>query len=422
MGLKGNCIAAQSGGPTAVINSAVCGVAHEAMEQADIENIYGAVNGILGVLNEEIMDFGQEQKAVIDGLLHTPSAALGSCRYKLKKIDQSRKEYERILEVFKAHNIRYSFYSGGNDSMDTADKINNLARETGYELRVIGIAKTIDNDLAETDHCPGYGSVIKYNAVTVMEAGRDTESLYTTDTATVVEVMGRNAGWIAAGTALARREEGDAPHLIYMPEAAFSINGFVEDCREVLGKYGRISIVAGEGLKDENGQYLTFQSGDFAKDSFGHQQLGGVAEFLKTVVEQKINVKCRYIKLGTCQRNAMHFGSKTDRDEAYMCGREAVKQAVAGTSGYMVGLKRVSNDPYSSEPALAKLDEVANGEKPVPREWINDRGNFPTEEFIDYARPLIQGEVELPIVDGLPQYVRFKKVLLEKKCPQKKYG
>jgi len=422
MSLKGNCLVAQSGGPTAVINSAICGVIHQAMDMDDIQGIYGGVNGILGVLNEEIMDFAAETRADIDGLLYTPSAAVGSCRYKLKDMESSRDEYQRILEVFQAHNIRYFFYSGGNDSMDTADKIAKLAAEMDYELRVMGIAKTIDNDLAETDHCPGYGSVVKYNSVSIMESGLDTEALYTTDTATVMEVMGRNAGWIAGGTALASREPGQAPHLIYMPEATFSLNNFVEDCREVLAKYGRISIVVGEGLKDENGDYISIQAGDFSKDSFGHVQLGGIAEAIKNVVETKVGVKCRYIKLSTCQRNAMHFASKTDRDEAYMCGREAARQAGQGASGYMVGIKRLSNDPYKSEPALAELEKVANGEKLVPRHWINQRGNFPTSEFIDYVRPLIQGEVEVPIVDGLPKYTRFKKVLLDKKCPQKKYG
>ena len=420
--LKGNCLVAQSGGPTAVINSAVCGVIHEAMEQDQIEGIYGGVNGILGVLNEEIMDFAKETKADIDGLLYTPSAAVGSCRYKLGDINSSREEYERILEVFKAHNIRYFFYSGGNDSMDTADKIARLAKEIDYELRVMGVAKTIDNDLAETDHCPGYGSVVKFNAVSVMEAGLDTEALYTTDTATIIEVMGRNAGWIAGGTAVAAREQGQAPHLIYMPEAAFTVENFIEDCNEVLSRYGRLSIVVGEGLKDAQGNYVSVQAGDFAKDSFGHQQLGGIAEALKSVVETRVGVKCRYAKLATCQRNAMHFASKTDRDEAYMCGREAARQAANGTSGYMVGLKRVTNDPYKSETVLAELAQVANGEKFVPRNWINERGNFPTREFIDYVKPLIEGEVEVPIVDGLPQYTRFKKVLIDKKCPHKKYG
>jgi 6-phosphofructokinase len=417
MPLKGSCIVAQSGGPTAVINASVCGVVQECLKRGEIEGIYGGINGVLGILNEEIFDFRDESSADIEGLKYTPSAALGSCRYKLKSLEESREDYARMLEVFKAHDIRYFFYVGGNDSMDTADKVSQLAKELDYEMRVMGIPKTVDNDLAFTDHCPGYGSVVKFNAASVMEAGRDTDAIWTSDTCTIVELMGRNAGWIAAGAALARREEGDAPHLIYMPEAVFSKERFVEDCKDVLKRFGRIVIVAGEGLKDKDGNYITAAGGEFAKDSFGHVQLGGVADILREIVESEVKVKARYNKLGTCQREAMHFASKTDRDEAYACGEMAVKHAIdEDVTAKMVCLVRESDDPYRCTTGLVDLSKVANAEKPVPREWINERGNFVTEEFIRYVTPLIQGEVEVPIENGLPKYVRLKRSPIQKKC------
>ena len=414
---KGNCLIAQSGGPTAVINASVAGAAEEAMKHPEISGVYAALNGIRGVLLEELFDLGKEPSGHISGLHCTPSAALGSCRYKLKDLQRSRADYERILEVFKAHNIRYFFYAGGNDSMDTADKTAKLAAETGYELVAVGIPKTIDNDLGYTDHCPGYGSVAKYVATVAMEAGRDTEALYTTDTCTVLEVMGRNAGWIAAATGLARRCDEDAPHLIYLPEAAFSLEQFVADVKLAQSKLGRAFIVVGEGLKDKNGNYVTTQTGDFAKDSFGHVQLGGVAEMLKNMVEQEAGFKCRYIKLGTAQRNAMHFASATDAEEAAMCGRAAVQAAMSGVSCKMVTLVRKENaDGYECTTGLADLSAVANGEKKVPAEFINQEGNFITEAFRQYAGPLIRGQVDVEVgEDGLPVYVRLEKHMLDKK-------
>jgi len=285
---KANAIVAQSGGPTAVINSSACGVIQTAMKSDKIERVIGATNGILGVLREDLFDISAEKPETIEALKRTPAAAIGSCRYKLKSLDESRSDYERILDVFKAHNIHYFFYCGGNDSMDTADKVNKLAAETGYELVCMGVPKTIDNDLACTDHCPGYGSVAKYVATCAMSAGKDTEALYTTDTCTILEVMGRNAGWIAAATGLARRVAEDAPHLIYMPEAAFSFDKLVADVKEVYREFGRVFIVAGEGLKDADGNYITADSGAFSRDSFGHVQLGGVAEMLKAVIEKEV--------------------------------------------------------------------------------------------------------------------------------------
>ena len=419
MSPKPNAIVAQSGGPTAVINSSACGVIQQAMKSGKIGRVIGAVNGILGVLKEELFNLSAEKSVTIEALKQTPAAAFGSCRYKLKSLEDSKADFERVLDVFKAHNIHYFFYAGGNDSMDTADKVNKLAKDAGYELTCIGIPKTVDNDLAFTDHCPGYPSVAKYVATCAMEAGRDTEALYTTDTCTILEVMGRNAGWIAAATGLAHRSGEDAPHLIYMPEAAFSFDKFVNDVQEVLKEFGRVFIVAGEGLKDEKGQYVTADSGAFSKDSFGHVQLGGVADMLKAVIEKEVKIKARWNKLGTNQRSAMHFASLTDVKEAHMCGQMAVRYALEGVNGKMVTLVREKGHKYKCTTGLAVLRDVANGEKKVPKEFINDKGNHITDAMRDYVRPLVQGEAPIKIgEDGLPVFMRFKRKPLEKKLPK----
>lgn len=411
-----NCIIAQSGGPTAAINASACGVVQEAMQSGKIGSVLGATNGVLGVLHEELFDISAEAPETIEAMRRTPAAAIGSCRYKLKSLEESRSDYERIIEVFKAHNIRYFFYAGGNDSMDTADKVNKLAAESGYELVCMGVPKTIDNDLAYTDHCPGYGSVAKYVATCAMEAGRDTEALYTTDTCTILEVMGRNAGWIAAATGLASRCPQDAPHLIYMPEAAFSFEKFIADARDVYKRLGRIFIVAGEGLKDKDGNYVTADSGMFSKDSFGHKQLGGVGDMLKAIVEKEVGIKARTNKLGTNQRCAMHFASLTDVNEAYLCGQTAVQKALAGENGKMITLVRQDMPQYQCTTGLASLSDVANGEKKLPPEYINDEGNHITDAMRDYVRPLVQGQAPVTInEDGLPVFMRFTRKPLEKK-------
>ncbi len=408
--LRGNALVAQSGGPTTVINSSLCGIIEECLKSGDIELVYGAHNGIIGVLTEDLFDITKESPEVIRGLRRTPSAAAGSCRYKLKNPQENRRDYDRILEVFKAHDIRYFFYIGGNDSMDTADKVAKLAGEIDYELRVMGAPKTIDNDLAETDHTPGYGSEVKYLATMTMESGRDTEALYTFDTCTIVEAMGRNAGWIAAGAGVAHRNTLDAPHLVYVPEIAFSIERFVADVKQTHKELGMVVVLASEGLKDDSGEYITTQKGQLARDSFGHVQLGGVAETLKNIVEQEVGLKCRYNKPGTAQRNAMHFASLTDSNEAYMVGAEAVRHAVKGGSGKMVTIVRESNNPYRAGTGLAPLAAVANGEKFLPREFMNEAGNHITDECRDYVLPLLKGEVPIEVgPDGLPEYVRFER-------------
>ena len=419
MSSRPNAIVAQSGGPTAVINSSACGVIQEAMKSGKIGSVIGAINGVLGVLGEDLFDISAEKPQTIEALKQTPAAAVGSCRYKLKSLEKSKEDFDRVLEVFKAHNIRYFFYAGGNDSMDTADKVNKLAADAGYELVCMGIPKTVDNDLAFTDHCPGYPSVAKYVATCAMEAGRDTEALYTTDTCTILEVMGRNAGWIAAATGLAHRSEEDAPHLVYMPEAGFAWDRFVSDVEDVLKRWDRVFIVAGEGLKDDNGEYITADSGAFSKDSFGHVQLGGVADMLKAVIEKEVKIKARFNKLGTNQRSAMHFASLADVNEAYMCGQMAVRNALEGVNGKMVTLVREEGPQYKCTTGLAELRDVANGEKKVPKEFINDRGNHITDACRDYIRPLIRGEAPINIADdGLPVFMRFERKPLEKKLPK----
>ena len=420
--LKGNAVVARSGGPTAVINASACGVIQTILANPKtFTGVFGGLNGILGVLNEELYDIGKEDPAEVDRLRRTPSAALGSCRHKLKDINKERGDYERILEVFKAHGVRYFFYIGGNDSMDTADKLGRLAAETDYDLIVMGVPKTIDNDLAFTDHCPGFGSVAKFNATAVMEAGLDTEALYTHDTVTVHEVMGRNAGWIAAATGLARRSPEDAPHIILLPEVPFEIEKFTARVGQCLKEFKRCFIACGEGSKTPDGKYLGEAGGSFATDAFGHTQLGGAGEAVRRIIENEIGVKARTNRAGTAQRNAMHFASKTDADEAYMVGKAAVEAAIKGASGKMVTLQRISNDPYQCTTSLVELEKVANGEKMVPAEFISENGFGVTEAFRAYATPLILGEAPLEIApDGLPVYARLAKHMLPKKTGARK--
>ena len=410
-GPKGQAVIAQSGGPTAVINASVCGIVQEALRHAGVfTGILGAHNGILGVLNEDLFDLARETPEAVQGLRRTPAAALGSCRYKLKDLEADRRDYERILDVFRAHDIRFFFYIGGNDSMDTADKVSRLARDTGYELVVIGVPKTVDNDLAETDHCPGYGSVAKYLATAVMEAGCDNEALYTTNTCTIIETMGRHAGWIAAATGLARHDPQDAPHLVYVPEIPFTFERFVADVRACLDEFGRCVVAAGEGLVDEAGEYITADAGQFAKDSFGHMQLGGVGELLRAVVEKEVGVQARSNKLGTCQRSAMHFASATDVDEAYAAGRAATQRAAEGVTDKMITLVREGSGPddYACTTGTADLRTVANGEKLLPRSFMNAAGNHVTAALRDYVTPLMRGQADVDVgPDGLPRYVRL---------------
>ncbi len=408
--LVGNVLVGQSGGPTAVINASVEGVIAEALNHGCIEEIYGSLNGVLGILNEDFIDLAAESQQTIRALRHTPGAALGTCRYKLKK----QADFERVLEVFKAHNIRYFFYAGGNDSQDTADKISKLAQQQGYELRVIGIPKTIDNDLPVTDHCPGYGSVIKHVATTVREMACDHEGMGQHDLVSILEVMGRNAGWIAAGASLAKRRDHphDPPHIILLPEVAFSPEKFVADVQRVLKREKYCLVVVGEGLVDADGNYVSAAE---ATDAFGHAQLGGAAEYLQGLVEQNLpGVKARTAKLGIAQRAAAHGGSKTDADEAFMAGEAAVEAAVRGETDKMVTLVRGDSDHYTCETGLAPLADIANGVKKLPREWINEDGVSMNFQFVRYATPLVQGETPLAYDNGLPTFAKLEKVRVDK--------
>jgi 6-phosphofructokinase 1 len=403
----------QSGGPTAVINASVAGVISEALNHECIEEIYGTLNGVLGILQEDLIDLASESQQQIRALRHTPGAALGTCRYKLKK----QSDYERVLEVFKAHNIRYFFYIGGNDSQDTADKISKLAQEQGYELRVIGVPKTIDNDLPITDHTPGYGSVIKYAATTVRELACDHEAMGQGDLVSIVEVMGRSAGWIAAGAALAKRRDHphDPPHLIYLPEIPFDQAKCLEDIKRVLKREKFCMIVVGEGLIDADGNYV---AADAATDAFGHNQLGGAGDFLKELVETNIpGVKARVAKPGIIQRAAATAGSKTDSDEAFLAGEAAVEAAIRGETDKMITLVRGDTDHYTCETGLAPLSDIANGVKKLPREWINEDGTSMNFQFLRYAQPLIQGEVTVPHENGVPTFARLEKVRIDKVLP-----
>ena len=416
-----NAIVAQSGGPTTVINSSACGVIQEAMKSSEINRVIGATNGILGVLKEDLFDISAEKPETIDALRRTPAAAIGSCRHKLKSVEESKADFQRIIDVFEAHDIGYFFYAGGNDSMDTADKINKLAAEAGYDLVCMGVPKTVDNDLACTDHCPGYPSVAKFIAASVAEAGKDTEALYTTDTCTILEVMGRNAGWIALAAGLAQREPQDAPHLIWIPEKPKSRQQMMDEVRAVHDEFSRVFIVVGEGMKDDKGNVIAEDKSALSTDAFGHAQRGGVGETLKTWVMEDVGIKARAQKPGTNQRAAMHFASLTDVNEAYMSGQAAVQAALNGVNGKMVTLVRSEGPDYKCTTGFADLKDVANGEKEVPAEFINAAGNGVTEAFKDYLRPLVQGEAPIEIgPDGVPVFMRFERKPLEKKLGEYK--
>jgi 6-phosphofructokinase len=417
--LVGNLLVAQSGGPTAVINASVAGVIQEAGRHECIEEIYGGLNGILGLLNEELIDINEEKSRTIEGLKYTPAAALGTCRYKIdfkKRPEQAAKNMDRLFEVFQAHNIRYFFYAGGNDSQDTAHKIHEQAIQRGYEMRVIGVPKTIDNDLPHTDHCPGYGSAVKYNGATVMEVAADVGSMATDDgSCCIIEVMGRSAGWIAAGTVLAKRADHEAPHIILLPEIRLDEAAFLAEVTKMIGKFKCCVVVVGEGLKDAKGEEIGADKSRL--DAFGHPVLSGAAENLAEIVQGKLNLKTRTVKLGYAQRAAGHYASATDVAEAVACGEAAVRAAIEGKSGFMVKLVRLQNAPYKWTTGLQPLQDIANVEHLVPRDWIQEDGFMPNEKFVEYARPLIEGEVKVPTEGGLPRYVELAKIHVEKKLP-----
>jgi 6-phosphofructokinase 1 len=420
--LFGNLLVAQSGGPTVVINSSLAGVIQEAGRHDSIEEIYGGANGILGILNEDLIDINDEKQRTIDGLRYTPAAALGTCRYKIdfkKKPERAAKDMDRLFEVFQAHNIRYFVYIGGNDSQDTSHKIHEEAIKRSYVLRVIGVPKTIDNDLPHTDNCPGYGSVIKYNATTVLEVGLDVGSMATDDgSCCIIEVMGRSAGWIAAGTVLAKRgNPANPPHIILVPEIQYDVDAVLAKIKETVEAYKYCVMVVGEGIKNKQGEEIGADKTRL--DSFGHPVLAGAAEIIKDYVQEKLNTKTRTVLLGYAQRSAAHSASLTDANNAFACGEAAVKAAIEGQSGYMVKIVRETQPDGSIKwgTGLQPLGDIANVEHFVPRDWISEDGCLPNEKFVEYARPLIEGEVKYPRENGLPKYVVLDKSKVEKKLP-----
>ena len=403
----------QSGGPTAVINSSAAGVFIEALKQENITEVYGAEHGVLGILQEKFYDISKEDMNELKLLRHTPSSALGSSRYKLKDYTEDDTDYRRLLEVFRKYDIRFFFYNGGNDSMDTCNKISKYMEDRGYDVNVIGVPKTIDNDLYGTDHCPGFASAAKYIATTVMECNLDAK-VYNFGLVCIIEVMGRNAGWLAASAALAGRS-GLGADLIYLPEVPFDVDRFVNDVFNVCERNeGKCIAVVAEGLKRADGTYVgDFKAGQH--DHFGHAAMGGLAALLGSIVKERLGVKVRPIELSLLQRCATHLASAIDVDEAYQAGVHAVRAAVAGETDKMVVFERdYSADTYVSNPALVSLEHAANADRKVPAEWIIDGGKYISDEFVEYALPLIQGDVKVPHENGLPRFAKLKKIYAKK--------
>ena len=406
--LTGACIIGQSGGPTAVINASAQGVIQTALKADCITRVLGAAHGIKGVLEDKLYDMGQEDSAELELLKFTPSSALGSCRYKLADPDVDDTDYRRILEVFKKYDVRYFFYNGGNDSMDTCNKISKYMQKVGYECRIMGVPKTIDNDLMVTDHTPGYGSAAKYIGVVMKEIIRDA-TVYGTKYVTVVEIMGRNAGWLTAAAALAKSDDCEGVDMICLPEVPFNVERFVEKVRVMQEKKPSIVIAVSEGVKLEDGRYVCELADDVhAVDAFGHKALTGTARYLANVVARNLDTKTRCIELSTLQRCAGHLTSRTDITEAYQVGGAAAKAAFEGVTGQMVALKRISNNPYQCTTELHPISEVANLEKKVPLSWMNNNHTQMTEDFLDYARPLIQAELTPLYIAGLPHHIYMK--------------
>ena len=415
---KANAFYAQSGGVTAVINATACGVLQTAAEHKDvIGKVLVGANGIVGALNEDLIDASKETKRSIAGLRSTPGGAFGSCRYKLKPYEEDPREYRRLIEVFKAHNIRYFFYNGGGDSQDTANKVSQLGVRLGYPLQCIGVPKTVDNDLPLTDCCPGFGSVAKYVAVSTKEAALDIESMCATSTKVfVLEVMGRHAGWIAAAGALARQQSGDAPHIILLPEVPFNQQQFLRRVKATVAEKGFCVVVVSEGLRFANGKFVG-ESGA-AKDAFGHAQLGGVAPVVANLVTSKLGYKNHWAVADYLQRAARHIASATDVEQAYALGRAAVKLAVAGKTAVMPTIVRTSDAPYRWKIGEAKLSKVANVERFMPKSFISKDGFDITPKALRYLTPLIAGEDYPQYKNGVPEYVRLKLQRVAKKLPE----
>lgn len=399
----GNCLVGQSGGPTVAINASLCGVINRVMETNAYHTIYGMVNGIEGFLQKNIINLSElfDSESERKKLQTTPAMYLGSCRYKLPSATEQPEVYTKIFDILKELDIQTFFYIGGNDSMDTVLQLSMFAKEHNYPVQVIGIPKTIDNDLPITDHTPGYGSAAKYVATSMLEIAHDTY-IYDMPSVTIVEIMGRNAGWLTAAAALARNSYNSSPDLIYLPEVSLTRESFIEDVKRTQGLRQNVIIAVSEGVKDENGDYLSATS--TAVDSFGHKMLSGCAAILEDWVKADIGCKVRSVTLNVLQRSAAHICSKTDIEESLMIGSAAVDTAQKGITGQMVCYKRVSNDPYTVEIITSDVDGIANQEKKVPSEWICESGCDVTQDFIDYAAPLIEGEIQVSFERGIPSY------------------
>lgn len=403
--LKGRCVFAQSGGPTTVINASIAGGLLEALENESVTGVLCAHHGIKGVLDEDFFDISLEDIAELEALKHTPASAFGSVRYKLKNPAEDDTDYRRILEVFKKYDVRYFFYNGGNDSMDTCDKISKYMQKSGYDVNVIGIPKTIDNDLCGTDHCPGYGSAAKYIANSIMEINRDA-SIYPSPLVVVVEIMGRNAGWLTAASKLAS-VNGSGADLIYLPETPFSYEKFLSDVKTVVDAKKYCVVAVSEGIRFENGKYVGEDQS--STDVFGHSQLGGVCSILKAKAKS-LGLKCKAVELNILQRCAAHCASDTDIEESFNAGRQAVKKAVDGETDKMIAFRRKPGETYEIEYVAEPLSSAANAEKQIPAEWITADGTNLTDDFVAYALPLIAGEPNRRLKNGLPVYAKLKNI------------
>ncbi|MDR0491565.1 MAG: 6-phosphofructokinase [Oscillospiraceae bacterium] len=402
--LAGACLFAQSGGPTSVINASAYGVIRTALDMPEISGVYGAAHGITGILNDTLYDLGKEDDEELALLMNTPSSALGSCRYKIK----GDEDLEQIHKIFKKYGIRYFFYNGGNDSMDTCQKISNFMERHSYECRVIGVPKTIDNDLCGTDHCPGYGSAAKYIATAAAEVYKDA-TVYDTGMVVIMEIMGRHAGWLTGAAALAGLADA-APDLIYLPEIPFDFDSFLKNVEMVYKANNNCIVAVSEGIRNAEGGFVS-EAKTSVTDGFGHAQLGGLATRLSSFIKKNLGVKVRGIELSLLQRCGAHIASQTDINEAFLAGKAAVEFACSGGTGKMVAFARDnSSGAYRCKVEFQPLSISANAERRVPREWINETGTNVTQEFIDYALPLIQGENTRKIENGLPRFARLKKI------------
>lgn len=407
--MKKNAVVGQSGGPTAVINASLYGTVYEALNREDkIGTVYGMINGIEGFLNDQVMDMAPlEESKELELIRTTPGSYLGSCRYKLPE-DLNDPVYPQLFARFEAYNIGYFFYIGGNDSMDTVSKLSRYAEKISSDIRVIGIPKTIDNDLVETDHTPGFGSAAKYVASTVREIAIDASVYDNKKSVTIVEIMGRHAGWLTAASALARKFEHDNPVLIYLPETDFDQDAFIEKVRTSLETTPNLVVCISEGIHDNTGTFICEYSNDVGTDTFGHKMLTGSGKYLENLVKERLGVKVRSVELNVCQRCSSSMLSKTDQKEAIASGAYGVKAALNGASGKMVAFERLDGDDYQIDYVLKDVNVICNQEKCVPAAWITADGSDVTEDFIRYARPLIQGEVTVPTEDGVPKFAYRK--------------